>query len=227
MIRPILRCFLFPAASAAASAQVELDIYASPSSDGTNAYAAGVLQYNPGSNCTMCNSATHTYQQTVTITSPSGRFDSCGFQQQESAEYSQNLQCEAALPINGEYGDYTTNDSPIVTCSVVGLVLNASIKIPIKLGVSQCSFNSPNYTAPGGGYCLYKVVANCPAKCCPAAAGAPWYPPVPPPPPCAPYAISATPWYSTNGGNTVTCLQPLTVGMVTTDPGACSDSSFP
>jgi hypothetical protein len=63
-----------------------VDIYTTPSTDGTNFYATGVMQVSMAntafcqSHYAECASATHTYSQTVTATSPSGRTASCTFQ---------------------------------------------------------------------------------------------------------------------------------------------------
>lgn len=153
------RWFVLALVTVAASGQVTVDIYQSPSTDGSYVYSTGVLQYDPGSNCTMCPSAYHTYQQTVTITSPSGRTSSCTFSDGSVATSSRNLQCEAALPINGEAGTYNMNDNPRVTCSIWGLFLNTNLPGNIHIGDAQTGYTNGLQTFYG---CEYRSLACIP-----------------------------------------------------------------
>jgi hypothetical protein len=112
---------------ACASAQFTLDIYQNTSTNGTYVYNTGVLQYSPGQNCSMCPSATHLYQATPEVISPSGRVGSCGIYDQTSASTSVNSQCEASLAINGELGNYQLTFNPYAHCSVIGVFINTTL----------------------------------------------------------------------------------------------------
>lgn len=64
--------------------------------DGTYVTVTGVLQYT-ANNCYWCSNASHTYQQTAQVTSPSGRNASCSFYYEAGAASDQNLTCYALL----------------------------------------------------------------------------------------------------------------------------------
>src|SRR5947209_18061761 len=72
------RCALVAAWAVVPIAAQSVSIYLSSNDDGTYVTATGILQYS-ANNCSWCSTAQHTYQQTVTITSPSGRTGSCSF----------------------------------------------------------------------------------------------------------------------------------------------------
>jgi len=72
------RCALVAAWAVVPLAAQSVSIYLSSNDDGTYLTATGILQYS-ANNCSWCSTAQHTYQQTVTITSPSGRTGSCSF----------------------------------------------------------------------------------------------------------------------------------------------------
>jgi hypothetical protein len=144
-----------------------VDIYTTPSSDGVNGYATGVMQVS-SSNMEFCNAQncqrpTHTYTQTVTIKSPSGRSNSCTFNYSYLANVQFNHQCEAALAINGEYGDYPVQDEQLADCTFGGEFLNSNFNISLRLGVS---INIYQFTAIGvNGECYYYPIANCNTRC--------------------------------------------------------------
>ena len=71
----------------------------------------------------QCTSATHTYTQTVTITSPSGRTASCDFSQKYPAIDTEDLSCEATLAIDGEGGVYSFADNQQAVCTIAGAFL--------------------------------------------------------------------------------------------------------
>jgi hypothetical protein len=68
----------------------------------------------------LCTSAIHTYTQTVTITSPSGRTGSCTFSSKYPAIDTEDLQCEATLAIDGESGTYSFADNQQAVCTISG-----------------------------------------------------------------------------------------------------------
>jgi hypothetical protein len=151
MIQQIYRSLALLTIAVAAPAQV-MDIYNSPSSDGTYVYDAGVIQYSAGEGCTMCATATHTYQGSVVVTSPSGRQGSCSFDTAQSAASPLNLQCEASIPIDGEEGNFTAVYNPTVVCSMFGTLLNASLFDVIGVGVSATNYKQ-SYV--GRSSCVY------------------------------------------------------------------------
>ena len=63
-------------------------------------YVTGVMQIDMAETAfchehlALCTSATHTYTQTVTITSPSGRKGSCTFSQKYPAQQHHQLSCQ-------------------------------------------------------------------------------------------------------------------------------------
>lgn len=114
------------------AAAQSVSVYANSDYDGTYVTVTGVLQYT-ANNCYWCSSATHTYQQTAQVTSPSGRTASCGFDYDAPAAYDQTLQCEADLLDNGEDGSYSTGDNPIITCTAVGTFSNSYVADIIQL----------------------------------------------------------------------------------------------
>jgi hypothetical protein len=140
-----------------------IDVYQNDSTDGNFVYSTGVLQYSPGSDCNMCPHATHTYQGTVQITSPSGRRDSCSFYNQGSASNSQNLQCEAALATNFEAGEYDTQFCPTAVCSLAGTFLNTCLS-GLQIFAVTYSVKTANVT-DSSGYC--PQVNNCNPWCIP------------------------------------------------------------
>lgn len=131
-----LCCFVVAAVGIAAA---QVDVYTTPSSDSNNFYATSVLQVNMGASSfcqqfwSECSSATHTYSQTVTITSPSGRKGYCSFgPEQFSATTAVNLQCEASLSIYNsqgaaDLGDWSIEDQPYANCSIAGTFLDPVI----------------------------------------------------------------------------------------------------
>ena len=107
-------------------------LYENADYDGTYVTVTGILQYT-ANNCSWCSSASHTYQQTATITSPTGRIGSCSFYYSAGAAQDQNMQCEAYLLDNGEDGDYQIDDHPTIACTVVGTFLNADVADIVEL----------------------------------------------------------------------------------------------
>ena len=137
-MKRFLRCVcLFLTCADAAFGQFTVDVYESPSSDGAYVYVTAVLQDNPSYGCSMCTSAVHTYQQSITLRSPTqrGAYNQCSIQ--VSAANSQNLRCEASLIIDGDYGVYTTDDNPIATCSYIGQFLNVHISPRVEIRASR------------------------------------------------------------------------------------------
>lgn len=119
-----------------------ISYYANSDYDGTYVTVTGVLQYT-ANNCYWCSSASHTYQQTAQVTSPSGRNASCSFYYEAGAASDQNLTCEALLPDNGETGDFVINDNPSIICSAVGTLLNATAADVIELHASGYALSDP------------------------------------------------------------------------------------
>jgi hypothetical protein len=120
-----------------------IDLYTTPSFDGSNVYATGVIQYGVSPGCTMCMIAYHTYADTITITSPSGRQASCNFNQGAAASQPQNLQCEASLGVDSapgvaDLGDWSIEAQPSVYCSIMGWLISQGTIIDIisHLGVT-------------------------------------------------------------------------------------------
>src|SRR5712692_3874098 len=101
---------LICAFAAVASAQTA-DTYINSSTDGSTLYSTGVLQYN--GNCSGCENASHTYQQTVQMTSPSGRGASCSNGPLGAPAINTiDMQCPVQLTIGQDYGDYTVEYDP-------------------------------------------------------------------------------------------------------------------
>ena len=152
-------------AAASALAQFTVDMYVSPSSNGRYVYGTGVFQYNPGLNCPMCSVANHTYQGTVTITSPSGRTGQCNFYNGSSAANAVNLQCQASLQINGDFGDYTIEFLPVATCSIIGTFVRSPIWVYIHHGITYTStvgWPKLGPTCPQQPACSGGTTASCP-----------------------------------------------------------------
>ena len=114
----------------AQSSQPVVDIYTTPSSNGTNVYVTGVMQIDMAESAfcqehvALCTSAIHTYTQTVTIKSPSGRTGSCTFSSKYPAIDTEDLQCEATLAIEGEIGLWPYADQQEAVCTIAGTFLD-------------------------------------------------------------------------------------------------------
>ncbi len=65
-------------------------LYVNTSSDGFNVFADGVVQ---SSSWTGSLGATHTYSQSLSVVSPSGRSNGCGFNYPVPASQSVNYEC--------------------------------------------------------------------------------------------------------------------------------------
>jgi len=145
---------LWLALAGLATAQTfSVDLYEDVSYDADTIYATGVLQGTPQPGCAMCASAYHTYQQTVTINSPTGRNSSCSFNYGNPASSSVNYQCGTSMSIAGETGDFTATDTPTVYCSMFGLFVNASIPKVIKVAIGLTYSQSTQGTANPDGMC--------------------------------------------------------------------------
>jgi hypothetical protein len=115
-----------------------------------------------------CAKANHTYKQTVTITSPSGRTGSCSFQSGYPALTAVNLQCEASLAIDGEDGTYTSSDDQQADCSVAGEFLYAVTPLQNALIYIVAYY----YRVVGVGGVAYYTRCN-PNTACPTLIGIP------------------------------------------------------
>ncbi len=184
-----VKCLCLSVAAAGIAAAQWVDVYTTPSSDGTNYYATSFMQVNMASApvceepSNPCAKAIHTYKQTVTITSPSGRQASCSFcPDRYSALTAVNLNCEASLAIDDspgdpELGEWTIEDQPDATCSIAGTFLDAELWSisHVRIGVTffqnptptsygcyytqtACSSGTPSCTGPWG----FKLTGGCP-----------------------------------------------------------------
>lgn len=88
---------------------------------------------------------THTWSQSITLYSPSGRANGCSFNDPTPASQNVDLQCDATLPINGEEGDYYASGSQQAFCSEVGTFMYASIYVPshVRLAISYWANPEP------------------------------------------------------------------------------------
>jgi hypothetical protein len=161
MIRPIQWLLAAAIVCVSASAQeYSIDVYTNLTTDGTNVYATGVLQYSPGSNCSMCATAFHQYQETGQLTSPSGRSAYCNNSAGVGAGSSENLQCSTELALNTDYGNYQMTFNPVATCSVIGVFLSTVMQPVINVKVTTTYFG-PNL--PGNPvFCNYPTGACTP-----------------------------------------------------------------
>jgi len=110
-----------------------IDLYTAPSYDGTSLHATGVMQYGVLPGCTMCSIAYHTYADTITITSASGRHASCNFNTNAAASQAQNLRCETSLAANADVGDWSVEAQPSVYCSMMGYLIDPHTVILILM----------------------------------------------------------------------------------------------
>ncbi len=189
MIRTLRVLWLSALGAAFAAAQMPptVDIYTTPSSDGTNVYATGVMQVSSSSPNAcgaqgQCPTIIHTYKQTVTITSPSGRTGSCSFNFQQPSTSPFNGQCEAALAISGETGDFTVQDNQIAICALVGEFLNGVINFPIGISLTATNYKQ---SFASKSSCVYSV--DCDAT--PTCGAAQGYANVTASPPCKQYYL--------------------------------------
>jgi len=131
--------------------------YNNESSDGTNVYATGVIQSSAWYGAL---DAVHTYSQSVRITSPSGRTNSCGFSNPAPATQAVNYQCEAVLPVEDgsdyETGDYNIVGQQTAVCSQVGTFTNVPFQIPLSIYLAQ-TYLQGGYAVSGG--CYYPSLA--------------------------------------------------------------------
>lgn len=155
---------LICALRALASAQ-SASAYTNTSADETTVYSTGVLQYD-GADCGTCGSASHTYQQTVQITSPSGRTAGCTNGPLGAPGTTPvSMQCPAQIPISQDYGDYTVEYDPYAFCSVAGIFLSDRIFIYIAHGLTYSQSvpwpsNGPD--CPQQPACTPGTTARCP-----------------------------------------------------------------
>jgi len=163
-----IKCCCIAVAAAGIAAAQSVDVYTTPSSDGTNYYATSYMQVSMASSPVCqepskpCAKAIHTYKQTVTITSPSGRKASCSFgPEQYSALTSVNLNCEASLPLDDSPGDpdlgeWTIEDQPYADCSLAGTFLNGAWWSITNVWLGVTFFQNPTPTFYG---CYYSQTA--------------------------------------------------------------------
>lgn len=142
--------------------QPSINLYWNSSSDGTNVYLTGELQYSPGQSCNMCSYAYHTYSQTLTITSPTGRNAYNTNDLGSAASNSVDMEGEAVLSVGDDLGDYTFEFRPRAICSVVGLFLAAVINPQPPITINQSYFGPPvliTYHPGGSQTCEYQSIA--------------------------------------------------------------------
>ena len=158
---------------AAAAQQPTVDIYTNVSFDSqiTTAYATGVMQVDMANiaYCNLhpylCDGATHTYHQTVTIKSPSGRTGSCSFNSQYPAMTPVNLQCEADLGINGELGAFSLQTAQNASCTVAGTFLASLWNGFFNFNNSVTEYYNRGEVSGGWVYTYYPNTASCNCTC--------------------------------------------------------------
>lgn len=104
MIRISSSLLLLVLAGVASAQQLPtVDTYNDMYSDGTNIYMSGVIQAGTSPmefcNAQFCQPPTHTYSQSATLTSPSGRTATCSSSYSILASQSYYGECGAEIPI--------------------------------------------------------------------------------------------------------------------------------
>jgi len=135
-----------------------VDTYTNISSDGINLYAVGIMQA-ASSNMEFCNaqncvSPTHTYTQSLTLKSPSGRTNSCSFDYPISASQQFNGSCEGALAFSDEGGTWTVGGNQAAVCSFGGQFYNEPITMNLPLMHIKAYYYYANSSSknPNGTY---------------------------------------------------------------------------
>jgi hypothetical protein len=159
----------------------------------------------------MCSSAYHTYQETERVISPSGRTATCSFNVGRSASLAFNQQCQATLVVGTDYGDYIAEDSPDVTCSLMGNVVNTTMDILVHLGKTDTKTRNWPCNGPAclqQPACTGDTVASCPLLTYVNSGG-----------PCYQYVLTS--WLVVNG-ECIGILGPNNDFIIpATGPGAC------
>jgi hypothetical protein len=149
--------------AAPALAQYSLATYFNYSSDGTNIYGTGEVEYEPEPGCTMCTTATHDYDVQVQIVDTFGNPSTCDSgNQEDSATQPITVECQTQMPINGQTGTFTGNFKPYTKCTLLGTLFNMVISTPIVVGVSFTGYT--NGTPVGLGSCIYNSTACLPGS---------------------------------------------------------------
>ena len=118
----------------------------------TNPNSGCAPQYWPGG-------FTHTYNLSIGVTSPSGRYAAgAGYGQQSGGGGTAASRADAYLPINGESGTFSLSGQDTITCSVAGIFFIGPIiggfspPPPVIGGVSDNSTGSTTIYNGDSGY---------------------------------------------------------------------------
>ncbi len=170
-----LKCISFAliGIGVASAQQPFVDIYTNVSvdSDVTTSYATGVMQVDMANSsyCSihpyLCTGATHTYTQTVTIKSPSGRTGSCGFNSQYPAMTTVNLQCEAVLGFDGELGSYSVENLQRANCTIAGQFIYSVFSGGVSFEYSTTAYKNAGAVSGGSVYTYYPSDIGCQCSC--------------------------------------------------------------
>ena len=167
----LLKLFCIAVIGAGFAVAQSVDLYITRSYDGNNYYGTAVMQVNMSTApvcqepSNPCARAIHTYRQTVTITSPSGRKTSCSFgPTQYPALTPVNLQCEASLSVytaqgTPDLGDWSIEDQPSANCSIAGYFISPGTVVWF---LTRFRLTTTYYAGCTGS----KLVCNCQALAC-------------------------------------------------------------
>lgn len=162
-------CLIMPVVVPLTGQTPYVDTYTNITADSgvTTAYATGVMQVDMANTnyCQLqpwiCDGAHHSYSQTVTITSPSGRTNSCSFNSGYPAIETVSLQCTAELALAGDYGTYSVQTNQIGTCTIAGLFLASVGQYFLSTGFSVTGYTNAGDVNGGSVYTYDPASCSC------------------------------------------------------------------
>src|SRR2546429_9860458 len=147
--------------------------------------------YSSGVTADSSNSYGHTYGTRTTLTSPSGRTSSAGFNSDDS--YNAYAYAEASLPWDwNDLGDYSEQSQHSYYCPISGRTISFNTSTSRKVGASHASYRRRSTSEV---CCMYDIMPNCLIRC-----GPPDLCTSPLFSNCPAYLVRTQAWIETSGG---------------------------
>lgn len=160
---------------ALASAQFQVAFSLNADSDGQTAYESVAFSYAPQPGCSMCASAMHQYDATLTMTSSLGQQSQCVYFVNNPGNVSVNTGCEVQMDIDpGTDESFDAFISGKAVCTMFGTFFYVAFQAPAEILTAKSAYRVDVPTCvpisipgfPMQSLCTHTAFGfGCPGKC--------------------------------------------------------------